>query len=224
MPIALPVIYKHPVRILVTYHPSCCMKTVSGIRYILLLLPVLLLIACSGKEENNPHIIIETKFGKIEAELYPQQAPKTVGIFLSYVDSGMYKNCTFYRILNNENQPSDAYKAELIQGGIWRTKYKQARTYAGIPHETTAQTGILHKDGTLSMARLEPGTATTEFFICIGDQSGLDFGGENNPDGQGYAAFGKVVKGMDVVRRIQHQPDVDQSLHPPVSIYNIIRK
>ena len=200
------------------------MKTVFRTRYISVLLYFFLLAACSGKEIKNPHIIIETKFGKIEAELYPQQAPKTVAAFLSYVDSGVYKNCTFYRVLNNENQPSDAYKAELVQGGIWRTKYKQARTYKGIPHETTAQTKILHKDGTLSMARLEPGTATTEFFICIGDQSGLDFGGENNPDGQGYAAFGKVVKGMDAVVRIQRQRDVDQSLYPPIPIYNIIRK
>lgn len=199
------------------------MKTVSGVWYIFLL-PFLLLAACSGKQEGNPHIVIETKFGKIEAELYPQQAPRTVAAFLSYVDSGVYKNSLFYRVLNKENQPSDAYKAELIQGGIWRTKYKEARTYAGIPHETTAQTKILHKDGVLSLARLEPGTATTEFFICIGDQPGLDFGGENNADGQGYAAFGKVVKGMDVALRIQHQRDVDQSLYPPIPIYNITRK
>ena len=189
-----------------------------------LLLLVLFLAACSEKEEKNPHIIIETKFGKIEAELYAQQAPKTVGAFLSYIDSGFYKNSLFYRVLNDENQPSDAYKAELVQGGMWRSNYKKSTTLKGIPHETTAQTKILHKDGVLSLARLEPGTATTEFFICIGDQPGLDFGGENNPDGQGYAAFGKVVKGMDVLMRIHRQPDQNQYFYPPVSIYNISRR
>lgn len=200
------------------------MRKIAGILSVCLLSVILLLSACSEKKDKNPHIIIETKFGKIEAELYPQQAPQTVNAFLSYVDSGFYKNCSFYRVLNPENQPSDAYKAELIQGGMWRSNYKKALAIKGIPHESTQQTKILHRDGVLSLARLEPGTATTEFFICIGNQSGLDFGGENNPDGQGYAAFGKVVKGMDVVNRIHRQPDQNQSFYPPVSIYNIVRK
>lgn len=199
------------------------MRKIAGILSVCLLSVIFLLSACSEKKDK-PHIIIETKFGKIEAELYPQQAPQTVAAFLLYVDSGFYKNSSFYRVLNSGNQPSDAYKAELIQGGMWRSNYKKALAIKGIPHESTQQTNILHRDGVLSLARLEPGTATTEFFICIGNQSGLDFGGENNPDGQGYAAFGKVVKGMDVVNRIHRQPDQNQSLYPPVSIYNIVRK
>jgi peptidyl-prolyl cis-trans isomerase A (cyclophilin A) len=81
----------------------------------------------------------------------------------------------------------------------------------------------LHKDGTISLARLQPGTATTEFFICIGDQPGYDFGGENNPDGQGYAAFGRVVKGMDIIKKIYNQPENDQYFTPRVPIYNIVR-
>ena len=182
------------------------------------------LIACSGKEEKNPHIIIETKFGKIEAELYLEQAPKSVGAFLSYIDSGFYKNSLFYRVLNDDNQPTGTNKSQLIQGGMWRSNYKKSASLQGIPHETTAKTNILHKDGVLSLARLEPGTAKSEFFICIGDQPGFDYGGENNPDGQGYAAFGKVVKGMDVVLRIHRQPDEDQSFYPPIPIYNITRK
>jgi peptidyl-prolyl cis-trans isomerase A (cyclophilin A) len=87
-----------------------------------------------------------------------------------------------------------------------------------IAHETTTQTGILHKDGVISMARLEPGTATSEFFICVGDQPELDFGGKRNPDGQGFAAFGRVIKGMEVVRRIQQQPDKKQFLDPVIKI------
>ncbi len=149
--------------------------------------------SCSNPKHENPHIEIETKFGDIELELYPSKAPKTVAAFLSYVDSDIFKSSSFYRILSPDNQPSDAYKIELIQGGRYKTN-KQPATLQGIPHETTEQTGILHKDGVISLARLEPGTATTEFFICIGDQPGLDYGGENNADKQGYAAFGKVVK------------------------------
>ena len=147
-----------------------------------------------------------------------------MGAFLGYIDSGYYKNSLFYRVLNDDNQPTGAYKADLIQGGLWKTNYKKSLTLKGIAHETTAQTKISHKDGVLSLARLEPGTANTEFFICIGDQPGFDFGGENNPDGQGYAAFGKVVKGMDIVLRIHRQPDQNQSFSPPIAIYNISRK
>lgn len=171
---------------------------------------------------KEPHIEIQTKLGDIEIELYPTKAPKTVAAILSYIDSGFYKDCNFYRVLNDNNQPSDAPKASVIQGGLWRTK-KNRDHLPGIPHESTQQTGILHKDGTVSLARLEPGTGTTEFFICIGDQPGFDSGGANNPDGQGYAAFGKVVKGMDIVNRIYNRPESDQYFDPPVPIYNIVR-
>jgi peptidyl-prolyl cis-trans isomerase A (cyclophilin A) len=179
--------------------------------------------ACSGPSHQNPHISIRTEAGDIEIELYPGKAPKTVAAFLSYVDSGFYKNSYFYRVLNDDNQPSDAPKSELIQGGIWKTNYKKASSLAGIEHETTQQTGILHTDGTLSLARQEPGTATTEFFICVGDQPGFDYGGENNPDKQGYAAFGRVVKGMAVVRAIYKKDENNQSFEPPVLIVNIRR-
>lgn len=155
--------------------------------------------------------------------MYPLQAPKTVAAFLSYVDSGFYTNTSFYRVLNDENQPSNAAKTELIQGGMWRTRNKEATRIKGIPHETTEQTKILHTDGVVSLARREPGTATTEFFICLGKQPGLDYGGENIEDKQGYATFGKVVKGMDVVRKIYRQNESDQYFDPPISIYSIKR-
>ncbi len=182
-----------------------------------------LLVACSPPKYKNPHVKIQTRLGNIEVELYPDKAPKSVAAFLSYVDFGYYKNTSFYRVLNLDNQPSGSYKAELIQGGLWRTNYKKSANLKGIPHETTQQTGILHKDGIISLARQEPGSATTEFFICIGNQPGFDYGGENNPDKQGYAAFGKVVKGMDVVKSIYRQPENDEAFDPPVDIYNIVR-
>ncbi|RFM30626.1 peptidylprolyl isomerase [Deminuibacter soli] len=191
-------------------------------KLLLFILLTTLLFACKTKYKH-PHVLIQTNAGDIEVEVYPDQAPKSAGAFLSYVDSGLYKNSSFYRVLNTDNQPSNAFKAELIQGGIWRTNYKKRSTIPGIPHETTQQTHLLHKNGTISLARLEPGTAGTEFFICIGDQPGFDFGGENNPDGQGYAAFGRVVKGMNIVQTIYNRPETDQAFTPQVAIFDITR-
>jgi peptidyl-prolyl cis-trans isomerase A (cyclophilin A) len=182
-----------------------------------------ILFSCSQATFKNPHVVIRTQFGDVEAELYAEQAPKSVSAFLAYVDSGFYKGASFYRVLRDDNQPSNALKAELIQGGMWRTNRKKAETIPGIPHETTQQTGILHKDGVLSLARLAPGSANTEFFICIGSQPGFDYGGENNPDGQGYAAFGKVVKGMDIVKKIYNARENEQYFTPPVHILNIVK-
>jgi peptidyl-prolyl cis-trans isomerase A (cyclophilin A) len=181
----------------------------------------LLVFASCSPEYKNPHVVIETKFGEIELELYPGQAPKSVEAFLKNIDSGFYENSSFYRVLSRDNQPSDAEKTELIQGGIWRAKNRKDVNRPGIPHETTEQTKILHKDGVISFARLEPGTATTEFFICIDDQPSLDYGSNSNPDKQGYAAFGKVVKGMAVVRRIHTKNADEQSFDPPVDIFRI---
>lgn len=199
-------------------------KTLSR-RVVVFLLLFLSLSACQQKQDpNKPHILIQTSKGDIELELYPQQAPQTVAAFLSYIDSGYYYNSNFYRALTMDNQPSNAPKTELIQGGIWKTNNKLAVRIPGIPHENTAQTQLLHDEGVISLARAEPGTAGTEFFICLSKQPGLDLGGENVPDKQGYATFGKVVRGMGVVRKISRQNESDQYFSPPVAIYNIVRK
>ncbi len=181
------------------------------------------MISCGGKNYKNPHIEIQTKLGDIEIELYPDKAPKTVAAFLSYIDSGFYNNSNFYRVLSQDNQPIDAEKTELIQGGIYHTNNRISSRLPGVPHETTAQSGLKHENGTISLARLAPGTATTEFFICIGNQPGLDYGGGNNPDKQGYAAFGRVVKGFDVVMAIYHRREYEQAFDPPVEIFDIKR-
>ncbi len=182
-----------------------------------------LITSCATSELPHPHVLIQTEAGDIEVELYTDKAPATAGAFLRYIDSGYYRHSNFYRILNLENQPSDAPKSELIQGGLWKSDYKRASTLPGIPHESTKQTGIKHTDGTLSMARMEPGTAGAEFFICIDDQPGFDFGGANNADGLGYAAFGRVVKGMKVVKTIYNRRENNQAFTPPVLIINIKR-
>ena len=186
---------------------------------------VLAISSCKQKngDRTKPHIQIQTEKGDIEIELYPLQAPKTVAAFLSYIDSGYFFNSNFYRALTMENQPSNAPKTELIQGGIWKTNNKLAVRIPGIPHENTGQTRIPHDEGVISLARAQPGTAGTEFFICLSKQPGLDLGGENVPDKQGYATFGKVVKGMWVVRKISQQNENDQYFSPPVAIYNIVR-
>jgi len=191
--------------------------------YYLIALLTVIVLSCSSPKYKYPHVIIKTGFGNIEAEIYTDKAPTTAATFLHYVDSGLYNRSNFYRILNEDNQPSTAAKAKLIQAGIWNSNPRKAISLSGILHETTQQTGIHHTDGVLSMARLEPGTASSEFFICVGDQPGFDYGGVNNPDGQGYAAFGKVVKGMNVVREIYKQPEDDQSFTPPVPIISIER-
>lgn len=170
------------------------------------------LVFMSCKQEKSTMVEIETKLGTIVVELYPNKAPKTCANFLKYIEAGDYKEASFYRTVRLDNQPKNDVKIEVIQGGI---NSDNAR-FAPIFHETTKETGILHEDGVLSMARYEPGTATSEFFICIGNQPELDFGGNRNPDGQGFAAFGKVVKGMEVVKAILQLKDEDQMLIEPV--------
>jgi peptidyl-prolyl cis-trans isomerase A (cyclophilin A) len=122
-----------------------------------------------------------------------------------------------------DNQPDKKVKIEVVQAGYGEDSLIEKYQFTPIRHETTKQTGILHKDGILSMARMEPGTASSEFFICIGDQSELDFNGKRNPDKQGFAAFGKVTKGMDMVRKIQKLKDKEQYLEKPVKIMGIRR-
>lgn len=169
-----------------------------------------------GCDKENPRVILKTELGDITIEIYHQQAPATAENFVRYVVERRFRGATFYRTVRLDNQPDDAVKIEVIQGGL-----KDDLDSLALPpilHQTTAMTGILHKDGTVSMARREPGTASSEFFICIGDQPELDFGGKRNPDGQGFAAFGKVVAGMDAVRRIQAQPADGQMLKPEIAI------
>ncbi len=189
-----------------------------------LLIIVAIGFSCKQKTTyKEPTVSIETNFGDIIVELYPAKAPKTVAAFLSYVDAGYYKNGSFYRVLKAEDQPSNAFKSDLIQGGIWETDYKKQSGIPGITHETTKQTGILHKDGTISLARTAPGSASSEFFIVVGDQPAYDYGGDANPDGQGFAAFGRVVDGMKYVKQIHAQPDNQSNFTPPILIKNIVR-
>jgi peptidyl-prolyl cis-trans isomerase A (cyclophilin A) len=165
-------------------------------------------------------VLIRTDKGDIEAELVAAQAPVTVANFLRYVDGRLYDGGKFHRTVNPTNQPDNKIKIEVIQAAPDLAK----KEFPPIKLERTRDTKLAHKDGTLSMARDGPDTATGEFFICIGDQPELDFGGKRNPDGQGFAAFGRVIKGMDVVRAIQKSPADGQTLKPAVKIVGISRR
>jgi peptidyl-prolyl cis-trans isomerase A (cyclophilin A) len=166
--------------------------------------------------QQLPKTVLKTEFGEIVCEIDTIHAPVTAINFLNHVKNGTFKNALFYRVVRPDNQPYSKAKIEVIQGGLYDDKLIEK--YPVIAHETTRQTGLKHIDGALSMARNQPGTASTEFFICIGDQPSLDFGGNRNPDGQGFAVFGRVISGMDVVRKIQLQKDTGQYLVEPVKI------
>jgi peptidyl-prolyl cis-trans isomerase A (cyclophilin A) len=170
-------------------------------------LALLLIAPAQAQQEYTLAVKLSTALGDIEVELYPDRAPITVANFLSYADAGYYDGAQFYRVVRMDNQPDSPVKIQVIQGGLGVASYEDDRApeFPPIAHETTQQTGLRHIDGTVSMARLAPGSATSEFFICIGAQPSLDFGGDRNPDGQGFAAFGQVTAGMDVVRAIQQR-------------------
>lgn len=184
----------------------------------------LLFIGCSlilAGGAENPRVLIKTELGDIAIEIYEKDAPITAANFLKYVDEGRYKNGCFYRVVTMDNQPNNDIKIEVIQGGL--SAETRGNMLSPIEHETTDKTGILHKNGVISMARSKPGTASSEFFICVGDQPELDFGGKRNPGGQGFAAFGKVVAGMLVVNKIHQQPTEGQMLDPRIKILEIVR-
>ncbi len=178
---------------------------------------LVLFLGCNSKNSQNPHILIATNFGDIEAELYPKNAPITVYNFLKNIEAGIYKKTNFYRVVKNEDMPIE-YNYGIIQGGLWPAN----KNFTTILHEPTSSTGLSHVSGTISMARAAPGTASTEFFICIGDQLFFDAGKGTNPsDTAGYAAFGKIIAGMRVVRKIQDAKNIGEDFTEKIIIHNI---
>ncbi|MDH4066332.1 MAG: peptidylprolyl isomerase [Acidobacteriota bacterium] len=170
-------------------------------------------------------VVIDTSAGIIEVALEPGQAPGTVANFLQYVDAGMYDGGRFHRAVRMDNQVRQDVKIEVIQGGRDPERAKSRPGFGSIPLERTSTTGLRHMDGAISMARNTTDSASSDFFICIGDQPSLDFGGARNEDGQGFAAFGRVTRGMDVVRAIQHGATNDrEQLRAPVIITRIARR
>jgi cyclophilin family peptidyl-prolyl cis-trans isomerase len=170
---------------------------------------------------DKPRVLIQTALGEIQVELEAQRAPVTTKNFLRYALEGFYGDGPFFRTVTALNQPTNAVRIAVIQAQADPAKEKD--TFPPIPLERTRDTGLRHLDGTISMAREGPDTATHHFFICVGDQPELDFGGKRNPDGQGFAAFGRVTKGMDVVRTIHESPANGQTLTSPIRIQRVVR-
>ena len=142
-------------------------------------------------QTDTPRVRLETGAGAIVVELDGRRAPVTTANFLAYVDQRRFDGTSFYRAARTSGAPERGF----IQGGIRRTA---RRALPRIAHEPTSETGLRHRDGTISMARMEPGTAMGDFFITLGAMPSMDADAED----PGFAAFGRVVEGMDVVRRI----------------------
>lgn len=157
-----------------------------------------------------------TTLGEFDVEVEVGRAPRTAANFLRYVDASLYDGGRFHRTVRPDTETRRDVPIEVVQAGI--APEREGEGFAPIPLEPTSRTGLLHVDGAISMARDGPDTATSDFFICLGAQPSLDFGGARNPDGQGFAAFGRVVRGLEVVRAIQAAPATGQSLDPPLTI------
>lgn len=178
-----------------------------------------LLVIGIGLMAKAQKVKITTQLGEIVVQLEPEKAPITSGNFIKYVEGDFYKGGSFFRTVTSENQPDSPVKIEVIQAGCH--PWMQNFLFDPIPLERTNKTGIKHKNGTISMARGEPDSAQESFFICINDQPELDFGGNRNPDGQGFAAFGQVISGMEIVHNIQIANAEGQALMLPVMILDM---
>ncbi len=196
-------------------------------------LPCLFVVACNPDGASDPGtetlVFMETVLGDITVAVDEQRAPNSAASFLEYVDKGLYQGGGFYRVVNPSNDNGSPI-ISVIQGGVLDGEER----LNAVPLETTTETGIRHEDGVISLARGAPDSGSgAAFFICIGAQPGLDFAGQRNPDGLGFAAFGRVVQGMDVVHAIHQQSaqgasdspyTAGQILDEPVLISKAYRK
>ncbi len=173
--------------------------------------------ATAPRDPQQPRVAFDTSAGRIVVALDAQAAPVTTCNFIGYVVFGDYAGGSFFRTVRRETNTANPNPIDVIQAATPRGSDDASRP--PIVLERTRDTGLRHVAGTISMARDGPDTATSSFFIVTQDTPSLDFGGGRNPDGQGFAAFGRVVQGLDVARRIQRMPaDAEEQLTPPVAI------
>jgi peptidyl-prolyl cis-trans isomerase A (cyclophilin A) len=171
-------------------------------------------------------VTIETSIGSIDVEIDATHAPVTAANFLRYVDAKMYDDGRFHRAVRLDNQARKDVLIQVIQGGRGPEQSKTVKGFGSIALERTSVTTLKHVDGAISMARGNTAdSASSDFFLCLGDNPSLDFGGARAADGQGFAAFGRVVRGMDVVRKIQAGATNDrEQLIEPIAIVRIYRR
>ena len=160
---------------------------------------------------------LTTELGVIELAVHEERAPDSAGYFLADVRNRLYDGTSFFRIvtLTNQREAERARRIAVIQGGL---RHEREDLPPVIPHETTAMTGLRHLKGTVSLARFAPGAVYHSFFICLRDEPALDFGGARHPDGQGFAAFGRVAEGFDVVQRIFARAEEAEYLENEIAI------
>jgi peptidyl-prolyl cis-trans isomerase A (cyclophilin A) len=170
-----------------------------------------LLVALAGCAPALPRVALETPFGVVVVEVDTIRAPLTGGNFLRYVDEGRYDSASFYRVRREDAELMRPGTA-IVQGGLWRGD--TTLLLPPVPFESTARTGLRHRTGTVSLARFDdPGSGRGEFFIVIGAQPHLD---REDDERQGYAAFGRVVDGIELVRAIRDLPARDEQLRRPI--------
>jgi peptidyl-prolyl cis-trans isomerase A (cyclophilin A) len=179
-------------------------------------------------QQANPVVVFQTATGAIEIEVDARHAPLSAANFLKYVDGKFYDGGSVIRAVRADNTIRHDVEIQVIQFQI--DPSRRRNQFAPVPLERTSVTGLKHVDGAVSMARSGPDTATASFSIVIGSQPSMDFGGTRNADGQGFAVFGKVVGGMDVVKAIQASPTGPrgpygtESLNPPITILRAYRR
>lgn len=161
-------------------------------------------------------VALKTALGTLEIQALADRASASAEYFLQDVRSGVFDGSSFFRIVTLANQDAEPHRRiEVIQGGL---KHPATDLPQVIPHETTAMTGLRHLKGTVSLARFAPGAVYHSFFICLRDEPSLDFGGARHPDGQGFAAFGRVAEGFDVVERIFARGEAQEYVKDAVAI------
>lgn len=159
-------------------------------------------------QNAQPQVLFKTSAGNFTVELNPQAAPKTVDNFLQYVNSGFYNGTIFHRVIGNF----------MIQGGGFTPDMKEKQTRAPIPLES--QNGLKNRVGTIAMARTSnPNSATAQFFVNVKDNASLDY---PNPDGNGYAVFGKVVAGMDTIEKIKGVATTNKGMYADVPVTPVV--
>lgn len=191
---------------------------------------LLLIVALAGpsEAEDKPVVVFETEKGRIEIEVDTVKAPISAANFLKYVDGGFYNSGVVNRAVRPDNTVRNDVPIQVIQ--FQSDRARRQEQFPPIPLERTSVTGLKHVDGAVSMARSGPDTATASFSIVIGDTPEMDFGGKRNADGQGFAVFGRVVRGMDVVKAIQASPTGNsgpyrtETLEPPIKILKAYRR
>ncbi len=164
-------------------------------------------------------VALYTSAGEIDVRVDTVHAPRSAANFLSYVRRGFFDGGSFFRTVTTrpDNQPRSRVKIDVIQATHDTRTHKILDR--PVAFEATSVTGLRHRDGTVSLARdAALNTAQTDFFICIGAQPSLDDGGLRSKDHRGFAAFGQVVRGLNVVRAIHSSPQSAQQLQPPFTI------